>query len=1388
MNIKKILASITILCFTITSACPPAFSEDEATEKVSKELIKQFTNFVDDVAELNSLPTDKAKVAYILKKGKERVWEESSDRLKEAAKEKLEEYVKKKLREELFKAQIPDMMHKAIIEGKNVGALWSAADIDINAKLDTQVNAFKAGLEGVQMTYNFISSWKKDGPEEALRSLGKDVGEKIITYFVPGWGWYKLAQSMVEALGKYVVQYAFSSALEGKMKVVLAGHDPQQNPRGFVEWIQTVDIASYVQREWDEQLAYGGWYLKGKNNEGDNMKNAIIAELSRMKADILEKKQIENELRSKLDALVQETRGASAGVTAAVDAARKEADPALKMIDEFDILINGAKKQDAETFVRTEESDEDKYNGRMAKYVQSFPYEGFDHGSILSALETAFTEIKESGIEGYDTAAIERMYEDYVSKRKAALQAASKKMDDGKRKANEILAALAAQYDPQFAAIWARIQNARNRAEHDALVAQSNALSDVYNAARGPYMNRAWGSIVEGQFYNDYKVLCAEEQVIVAEALERGSKMRAYMREKAEKIREELDKAVEAYRKAGSETSQEALTKLNFPDGWGSAYFYTIISENMAAREGLVYEMPGDASRELVEVQQMKVDLSGDRSAAAELYAKEKKAFEQYAASAISIAKSFESSMPKRLLIPYDGKQSWGFENIVSTSQFYNAQLGGEILPAESVGIPRVWGGDNDAEAQAKVMERKDILEEMDKAIAAVAKRESDLFTIEHADQVASAYARIYYDITLDMFMLRLSDLTLEQEIRRQSDMYIMPDNSAFMYTLPEKMRGYAYLEQMKEAWAKYSDLVSKLDNLRKGIGTNIRYRFDFAQSYYPPLDKWLTIPDRIKVYQETYETVKKTFDERAALADKYLGEAKQKFDDIKKNSYNVQEKIKQLEKFQKENVSHFVRLYSMFAKTDAIEKSLGGWMALEKEVEDELKKSGQDKIDEEKRWERERQAAEEEAARKKKEEEERKKKEAEDEAGRQAIQVLSATLNKYNAASMPQTVVLSKMDLKNGKIEVAGKLSTVAGSRGVEISVDGGRSWTKIQNSADVKYSFAPTPDAEYTFILRIDMGEAGEVTQELFPYVQSITYKDIDFVKLVQDSIMAIANAYEQQNVSAFSEYVSDDFLGNRTFLEEGVRFDFDMFSSIRLAIFINRIEKGGAYFIADTKWNKTQSPRKTGQEQKTSGNTSMIFAFEDGKMKLKNLKGNLIYATLSPEIAESSGLGVTVIDEVRAARDDRDPVQPGAGTTEGDTDTETADGTSARSESGSVTLTQYGFHDCDGYTFACSAVTRDIFAFSSDFRREDVFIKVNPSGGIVDLGGVSIDSVTEAPSSGYDAGGWLDAATGHTYALQLPDGKYAIISITSMTAAAFPFTTVVRYKYQRDGSRNF
>ena len=385
--------------------------------------------------------------------------------------------------------------------------------------------------------------------------------------------------------------------------------------------------------------------------------------------------------------------------------------------------------------------------------------------------------------------------------------------------------------------------------------------------------------------------------------------------------------------------------------------------------------------------------------------------------------------------------------------------------------------------------------------------------------------------------------------------------------------------------------------------------------------------------------------------------------------------------------------------------------------------------------------------------------------------------------------VILTAADLRSGNIEVTARLSTVERIQTLLVSEDAGRTWTEIQVNRDLFYRFSPMAEKPYQIMLKIKTVDSQEAVIPFFPGVVTIIYRNISYLDLVQEAVVKIANAYESQSVADFASLISREYLGNRVFLEEGVRFDFDMFTDIRLKIFIDRIEQRGDLYVAETHWEKSQSPRKTGLQQMTTGKTVMIFSLEEGQLKIRNLRGNLIYATLSPEIAESSGLPQTVVDEIRVAKIERNPVQPGAG------DVKNSGGASSfEIKTGTFTLTQRDVHFnnngwAQGFSFASYQVS-DLPAgpdIVEDFVKWDGNLGVKAGNGIVLIGAVDINSVAEAPAAGY--ANQVQPVSEQTCAIRLSDGTYALVQPTAWNwGVPLPYTTTFRYKHQKNGTRSF
>lgn len=393
----------------------------------------------------------------------------------------------------------------------------------------------------------------------------------------------------------------------------------------------------------------------------------------------------------------------------------------------------------------------------------------------------------------------------------------------------------------------------------------------------------------------------------------------------------------------------------------------------------------------------------------------------------------------------------------------------------------------------------------------------------------------------------------------------------------------------------------------------------------------------------------------------------------------------------------------------------------------------------------------------------------------------------RINSTMVPDTndtFTLTPEQLFGGKCMISGRISPLNAIVKIELSLDNGTNWTTLETLGIFQYSFTPQINQLYVPQLRITDEYDTVYRFSLIP-TSSLGIKIIekDAVTLVQEALSGIANAYERQDLSTFAQYISKDFLGNRTFLEEGVRFDFDMFANIRLRLQVGSMKQiGKTGYDVTVKWEKSHQIRQTGDTQNTTGQTTMIFTLEDGIMKLKNLRGDLLYATLSPEIAQSSGIKSSEIDAIRSARDTRTPVQPGAAsaqTAQQGTGTPIPRGLPIKQAS--VTVGGHSINGAKGYDFETGRIvsmgdasTDLIFEGNIHFQGNCTFVAVSES----------FDSLTVAPAIN---GGWLDPQPDQTYAFKTASGLYGKLYMFAVSDLGGSFRTDFKYAIQTDGSLN-
>ncbi|MFZ5802796.1 MAG: hypothetical protein ACOY3K_06810 [Candidatus Omnitrophota bacterium] len=1339
-TVRVLIGAVLSLSLVVSIPSPVRAAETVNTKRAAKALLEGVRDFFKDLDEYQRLNTDEEKVQYILTKGSERIILKSGELAWDRMKSELAKVAETKVREALFKEQVPSMMHKVLVEKMSTSAAWTAANADIISKVDTRVNAVKTAVVTAKVIVKGLTDWRKTGDvRKGFEAFGKAAADEIMEYMVPGWKLYRVAQAIVEALCSYVTGYAFDTALESKVKAVLP-FPPESNPKAFVDWIQTVNIREHVTREWDDQLAYSGWYLKfdGKSGtqeeSGDAMKEAIIATLERMKSDILAEKAkmeaVQREFDQKIRELEMKSDEANKAAKAVLDGIFAKAEPYLKLIEDYQANLYGNQKSDLEAQISEAEA-------QMSAVPTSVTYNPVDDGSILAALETALSEITEDYRSGYDYEKADGLWDLYVEVRKRAIA------ENGK----------------QFAELSAKLAQTKDTNEMNRL---SKALHSEW-----PKKQQA-----------DLAALAAKEQLLITEATERCKKMVEDLKAAFQEINEEWMKALEDYQAAEEALDDKIQTSLKYPGVYSSPETSVPSSAPYLGDQ----RIPEEVLKAIEPLRLYKKEIESDAMSASGLQNQHRDNVKKLEGVYHRLKGQFESLVQKDYRRIKSGDR-WSTESWTAYMHV-TWMVSGPLQPLQDLrnegeSVVSVYISNRPWE---RLSDEIDVVDSYAKALRWLSETLGNLELMERPAALAASYWRL-----LDAPDLR----KYEDDQLRAVDMERMghmKDGKWGASVKPEESDGAKFIAQMKQDWAKWEGQILRAKDVREAYQKFGKNYFQYADPGKDRLlDQYLKIPSRIVEYEKALAVESQKFKTAREAVKGNLKIMQESFERLKNEvRYAIPSTplLEKLEKYKKQTAND-IRNTEILVP-DAVTE-IEGMKAIEAEVDTMIADC--------------------------------KTKMAAGPVGGgdgsgtggsgaggggmgpsggsgsgtsggpvsgASYRLYDERINTHSLQNVSGDVALTNADLVNGTVEVTARLDPMDRIANLLISEDDGRTWAEIPVQQHIMYRFFPMPGKVYQLALRIKTMDSQETILRFFPNQNRILYRSIDYGQLVAEAIKKIAQAYEAQDIRQFEEGVARDYLGNRVFLVEGVRFDFDMFTDTRLSIYINRLEIRGNLFIADTKWDKTQMPRKTGQQQRTSGNTTFTFVLEDGQMKIQNLRGNLIYATLSPEIAEASGLSQTVIDEIRTAQTERDPVQPGAGETQDSGGV----GNASNIQTGAFDLDQTIPHAAAGWIQEFSftgyqVYTVDDFGPTHDFRRREGWMEVKASNGIVDLGGVGIDSVTEAPLTGY--ADQVGANEGNTYAIRLSDGTYALVQSTAW-GGAVPSTTSFRYRHQRSGSRSF
>jgi hypothetical protein len=1346
--------------------------EDTNAGKAAKEALEAMTNLLNDWTEISNLPLEE-KIKVVAANAQKRIWDKMKDQQWGVTKNAISEYAKAKMRQGLFQEATARMMHQCVVEGKSVAAVWSAVDADITSKVDTGMKAFGHALDAAEISYSAYKKWNEGKTSEALTDMGKAIADKVMEYMIPGWGYYRLAQSLVEALGNWVMKYAFDTALEGKINQILPV-SPRTNPEKFATWILATDVAAYVNREWDEQIGYGGWYAKydgkddTKDESGSEMKKKIIETLEKLKSEAAEKKRVEDELRAKYEEQDRAVRDAEQAIRESTKELMQQIENTLRPLTEYQERMHGLKRQDAQEAVETVT---EYYEEVEESVPDASAYQPINRAAIIDMLKNVYDQVQETFSDGYDIdtmMAYQKQADDLkaeeIAKIKPQLEQAEK----------EIVTALAAQLkavkplSDQITSImeahgWRYLPD-EVRKQVDALSEQKKAVWDSFQGAVVAAQNKK--TSIRNLSVQDKGLLAAEEKLLIAEAAVRFDLMIKQLKIDLEKIQKEIDSAAQVFSQKIS-AFEAAKEQLHYGDlfesienDWFIASGFPPVSASSPE------EVQSVAKAVRAEIEKWKADAQK----ATGIEAMRAAAYAEYHAAYGSAKNRFESIVNKNCRDMGDDDsdyvQSWTAK-VYNVVPDFNVESG-----AFQVQLPYI---------SFNAYQKRNVAGRYAKKIKAL---EEHLRGIEHFEPAANL--GVYFWKLLGETDLRLyeksalSRINIEALCERKGEEYgfsVDPDDSD----------GAEFIRAMKAAWEQDQDKVLALKRIRDEY---LKVAGGFTFKYSDPrqdtlLDQYSAIPDLIDEYDAILAGVKEKRAQLFASLASNLTQYQKLFEEYTTKIVDYRERIPKLEALG-ERVRNQQKLF--------LDRGIKNLPALDKELIDALgvfsasldtyMKKLQDDINQGIY-----------AASNARVPDQR----------MPSYSLANVTLNAIPAHLLLTEQVFTQSDLDDGAFRVRGELSTVDGVTAMKIS-NGVGDEQKLNISPSFEYVCKARTGDRYRFELQIATALGRTMTFELFPGTREIRFEDINFEERVVHSISGLADAYETANVASFTDFISRQYAGSQSALEEGVRFDFTHFTNIKLRIGIRRIEKRKELFVAETEWQRMQSLKSTASPVEKSGKTTLMFIFEDGKMRIKNMRGDLIFASLSPEIAQMQGVSQREVERIRKEHEALTSgslpgvIDPPHGGGDPRLDPDPPARPADTIESGSFKLTQYSAHPmspgtlfAESFDFARRQVVNDYdINVSGDFRRREGWIEAGAGAGVLEISGAGIDSVTEVPSGGYQSA--VGTRLGGVYAIERADGTYAVVEFQSANGDSPDLyegravTSQFRYKYQKNGTRIF
>lgn len=205
-------------------------------------------------------------------------------------------------------------------------------------------------------------------------------------------------------------------------------------------------------------------------------------------------------------------------------------------------------------------------------------------------------------------------------------------------------------------------------------------------------------------------------------------------------------------------------------------------------------------------------------------------------------------------------------------------------------------------------------------------------------------------------------------------------------------------------------------------------------------------------------------------------------------------------------------------------------------------------------------------------------------------------------AVNSGDKAVLRYQDLKKGKIKITGDVSDALNISGIEVSIDAGENWERLEAVKAWEYEFIPQTAKEYTFLAH-SVDKSGNLSGNFIAIIQPDAQ---ELVSMFERIFKDMRDIYIEERLRDFLKFFAQDSYPNFIAFSENMENTFDQSGNFNLKINIRNVALEEDMALVRVDWIKTYE-----DASRDSGANNVIrFSKTDGTWKIIDIEDEKIF----------------------------------------------------------------------------------------------------------------------------------------------------------------------------------